>query len=141
MKWSKLRTPVAVTFILLVVAGVLFKTGWGTLSSFGYDKIAEICPLGSLEAMIASHTLIPRALLGLFVFALIVIALGRFSAAGSAQCQLSEEFSARITSRPIPMMKTRRLLLQPPLNPKLSRARSHCLAPCRSLNRCLSPRL
>ncbi|MCD8339618.1 MAG: FAD-dependent oxidoreductase [Burkholderiales bacterium] len=78
MKWSKFRTPIAAIFILLVVVGIVFKTGWGTLSSFGYDKIAEICPLGSLEAMIASHTLIPRALLGLLIFALIVIALGRF---------------------------------------------------------------
>ncbi len=78
MKISSLRTLTAILFILLTIVGVIVKTGWGTLSSFGYDVIAEICPLGSIEAMIASHTIIPRALIGFVVFAIIVFFLGRF---------------------------------------------------------------
>ncbi len=78
MKISKLRTLTALVFILLVVAGILFKTGFGSFSSFGYEKIAEICPLGSLEAMLASHTFIPRAIAGFLGFLIVVVLLGRF---------------------------------------------------------------
>lgn len=61
----------------LVVIGLASKAGIGTLSAFGYKTISAICPLGALEAMLASRTLIPRVLISLAVLAIIGILVGR----------------------------------------------------------------
>ena len=74
---KRLRTLTAAGFLLLTAAGLAWHSGWGTLSSFGWREIAAVCPLGSLEAMIADRTILPRALVGLAVFIAITALLGR----------------------------------------------------------------
>ena len=74
---STLRTTSVLFFVALTVAGLGFKTGGGTLCALGYRGIAAICPLGAIEAMLASRTLLPRALISLMVMALIATAFGR----------------------------------------------------------------
>ncbi|MGN1150010.1 MAG: FAD-dependent oxidoreductase [Sutterella sp.] len=73
----RLRTLTAAGFLLMTAAGLAWHTGWGTPSSFGWREIAEVCPLGALEAMIADRTFIPRAFVGLLVFFAITVLLGR----------------------------------------------------------------
>lgn len=65
-------------FILLAVIGLAFKTGTGTISAFGYRMIDAVCPLGGIEAMLASHSFLPRALIALLVLVVLVVLLGRF---------------------------------------------------------------
>jgi len=77
MKTSTLRTLTILAFVLLVVVGLAFHTGTGTISAFGYKTISAICPLGSIEAQLASKTFLPQVLISLAVFVLITILLGR----------------------------------------------------------------
>jgi ferredoxin-type protein NapH len=77
IKASTLRTLTILAFVLLVIIGLAFHTGTGTLSAFGYKTFSAICPLGSLEAQLASKTFLPHILISLAVFVLITILLGR----------------------------------------------------------------
>jgi ferredoxin-type protein NapH len=74
---STLRTLSILCFFAVTLAGLAFKTGGGTLSAFGYQSIAAICPLGSIEAMLASRSLLPRTLISLAVLIGITVFLGR----------------------------------------------------------------
>lgn len=74
----RLRALAALLFFLLFLLGLAMHTGWGTASSFGIAEIAAICPLGNLEAMLASKTFLPRALVGFAVFLAAAVLLGRF---------------------------------------------------------------
>ena len=62
MKISKVRTIVAVVIFLVLCAGLVAGIGFGTLSGFGWDTISALCPLGALTTMIATKTLVPRAI-------------------------------------------------------------------------------
>jgi len=63
--------------VALVIVGLVFHTGTGTLTSFGWEAIAAICPLGAVEAFLASWTLLPRGLVAFILFAVAVILLGK----------------------------------------------------------------
>ena len=68
-KFSVLRTLTLCLFLLAVVSGVIWHTGWGTLSSFGIGAIAQICPIGALESAFASKYPTLNVLICLAVFA------------------------------------------------------------------------
>lgn len=78
MKSTRIRTLVFVCVVALSLFGLIGNVGLGTLCSFGYEKIASICPLGGLEQMIASHTFVPGVLVGLAVFFVLCVLFGRF---------------------------------------------------------------
>ncbi len=71
------RTLAALFFILAAVAGLVFHTGWGTLSSFGIGAIAAVCPLGAIESALAAGSLAPRVIVALVVFVIAGVLLGR----------------------------------------------------------------
>lgn len=77
MKPSVLRAAAALTFVGLVAGGLIANNGFGTFSSFGIGAVAEICPLGALETLLASKTMIPRVLIALLGFVLFCLILGR----------------------------------------------------------------
>lgn len=77
MKPSNLRTIAATVVFGVVAVGLAFSTGLGTPSSFGWDAIATICPLGSLETMLAKWTVAPRGLLCLAITVVLVLVFGR----------------------------------------------------------------
>lgn len=77
IKFSSWRTLSISFFILLALVGLAFHTGTGTLSAVGYSTISAICPLGSLETLIASKTFIPAVFISLAVFLVISILFGR----------------------------------------------------------------
>jgi ferredoxin-type protein NapH len=64
-------------FLLLVVVGLLTDLAPGTLSSFGFGSIVQICPLGALEILIASHIPVPLALISLLCAVVIGLVLGK----------------------------------------------------------------
>jgi len=73
----RLRSVVCLVVFLSLGAGLAFKTGWGTISSMGIDAVAYICPLGALETLLASHTIVPRAFIALIVAAIVIALVGR----------------------------------------------------------------
>lgn len=78
MKFSKARFIVSAVVFLLFAFGVVASVQTGTLCGFGFNEIALLCPLGALFSMIASRTIIPRALISLVVALVAVFLLGRF---------------------------------------------------------------
>lgn len=49
----------------------------GTMSGFGWDTFSMLCPLGALGTMIATKTMIPRAVVSLVLIAALVLVFGR----------------------------------------------------------------
>ncbi|MGV8084124.1 MAG: 4Fe-4S binding protein [Coriobacteriia bacterium] len=76
-KASRLRTLTILVVAALVVMGLVFEIGTGNVSAFGVKAITAVCPLGSIEAMLASRTLLPVALISLAVVVLLAVLLGR----------------------------------------------------------------
>jgi ferredoxin-type protein NapH len=78
MKFKTLRRISLTAVLLLVVAGLIWHTGTGTLSSLGWRFISSICPLGGIETFLASKTIFPRALIVLLAMVLAGVLLGKF---------------------------------------------------------------
>ncbi len=64
-------------FIALTAAGLVWHSGWGTLSSFGPGVLSLICPLGGLESWVAGGSITLRAVAGLTVAVILILLLGR----------------------------------------------------------------
>jgi ferredoxin-type protein NapH len=78
MKIKWLRIGVATVALGVVVWGALSRTGLGTVSSLNLAGIPFTCPLGYLEATLASRNLLPQMWLGVGLVLLSVMLLGRF---------------------------------------------------------------
>ena len=72
-----LRVAAMLLFFALVLVGLATNLAPGTPSSFGFGSIAAICPLGSLEVLIASKTFIPLAVASLACLIIIAFVLGK----------------------------------------------------------------
>ncbi|OUO89520.1 4Fe-4S ferredoxin [Gordonibacter sp. An230] len=77
MKASKVRVVVAAIVFVVLCAGLIAGMQLGTLSGFGWDAVAALCPLGAITTMIASQTFVPRAIISLIVMAVLVFFVGR----------------------------------------------------------------
>lgn len=77
MKLSTKRTLAAIGVLGLVGVGLAVHSGTGTPSAWGIADIAAICPLGAIEAAIASRTIVPPLALGLLISVLLVVLAGR----------------------------------------------------------------
>jgi ferredoxin-type protein NapH len=77
MKITTARRVTLLLVVALVVVGLVFNTGTGTPSSFGWEYIASVCPLGVVEALLASKLLVPRALIILALVVVAVVVLGK----------------------------------------------------------------
>jgi len=60
-----------------MAGGLIAGVSTGTLSGFGWDTIAALCPLGALGTTIATKTMIPRAVISLVIMAALVLLVGR----------------------------------------------------------------
>ena len=49
----------------------------GTLSGFGFDSFSALCPLGAITTMLATKTLVSRAVFSIVIMALLVFLFGR----------------------------------------------------------------
>ncbi len=77
MKRQTLRVLVPVVIGVIALLGFAMHLGFGSLSSFGWEDIAVLCPLGALGSMLASKTLIPRAVIALVIASVAIALLGR----------------------------------------------------------------
>lgn len=77
MNSNKLRTIVAAAVFVVLSAGLVAGVSMGTLSGFGWDTFSALCPLGALTTMIATKTVVPRAVVSLVIMAVLVLLVGR----------------------------------------------------------------
>ena len=78
MKNSKmLRTLTAVLAIIIITIGFLTNAGIGTMSAPGFWDISVLCPLGALGTMLASKTMVPRALISLILMVVLIVIFAR----------------------------------------------------------------
>lgn len=70
------RITLTLVFAAVVIA-LAFDTGFGTPSAFGVNEFFLLCPLGGLEAMLASKSFIPAAALSAAVVLIFVLIFGR----------------------------------------------------------------
>lgn len=69
---------VTLSFVLLaVIASLAFDTGLGTPSAFGIGEFFLLCPLGGIEAMLASNSFLPTAAISLGVVLIFSLIFGR----------------------------------------------------------------
>lgn len=74
---SRLGAISTLAFLALAVIGLGFTTGVGSLCAFGCKTVSAVCPLGAIEAVIASRSILPWVVISVAVIALLSIALGR----------------------------------------------------------------
>ncbi len=72
-----LRVITAALVLAIIAAGFVARINIGTLSSFGIQDIALLCPLGALGSMLAAKLMIPRAVVSLVIFIILVIIFAR----------------------------------------------------------------
>ena len=77
MKSKHLRVVVPIAVGVVVFACFLAGVSAGTLSAFGWGDLSVICPLGALATMLASKTLLPRALVSIALAVVAIILFGR----------------------------------------------------------------
>ena len=76
MKLSKIRTIVAAAVFCVLAVGLIAGINMGTLSGFGFDSFSALCPLGAITTMLATKTLVPRAVFSIIIMALLVFLFG-----------------------------------------------------------------
>lgn len=92
---STLRTLSALGVVGLVCLGLAVHAGVGTPSAFGIGDIAALCPLGGLETMIASKTIVPPMLIGLGVVVVLTLLVGRAFCAWGCPVTLMRKVTGR----------------------------------------------
>lgn len=76
-KHSNIRAITAASFFVVAAVGLLWNTGLGTPSSFGWDAIATICPLGFLESLLAGGAANLQGLICMGIVIVLVLVSGR----------------------------------------------------------------
>lgn len=74
---AKLRVIIPLAVLALAGIGFVAHTGFGNLSALGWSSVSLLCPLGALGTMLASKTVVPRALISLAIAVVAIIILGR----------------------------------------------------------------
>ena len=77
LKTRRLRTVVGAVVFVGMATGLIAGVSMGTMSGFGWDTFSMLCPLGALGTMIATKTMIPRAVVSLVLIAALVFVFGR----------------------------------------------------------------
>lgn len=96
-KASALRTASALGVVGLACFGLAVHAGTGTPSAFGIGGIAALCPLGGVEAMIASKTIVPPMFIGLAIVVVLTLVFGRAFCAWGCPVPLLKKASGKST--------------------------------------------
>ena len=72
-----LRPYVVLAVFLAAGVGIIFHTGWGTLSSMGWRAVAWVCPLGALETLLAGGSDVLRTGMALGVTVVLTLVFGK----------------------------------------------------------------
>lgn len=78
LKPSTARFLVMLAVLVLLAIGLICGISFGTLSALGWRDISLLCPIGALTTMIATRTLIPRAVISVVLMLVGVLLVGRF---------------------------------------------------------------
>lgn len=70
------RITLSLVFVAVIIS-LAFDSGLGTPSSFGIGEFNLLCPLGGIEAMLASKSFIPTAAISMAVVLVFVLLFGR----------------------------------------------------------------
>lgn len=76
-KTSRYRNIVILAVLLFVTIGYLAYVPIGNLSAIGWSWISLICPLGALEAWLASWTLVPQQVISFCIYLVLIVLFGR----------------------------------------------------------------
>lgn len=74
---TKARVATLALVFVAVIASLAFDLGLGTPSSFGLGQFFPLCPLGGIEALLASKALVPVTLISLAVVFAFALLFGR----------------------------------------------------------------
>lgn len=77
MNTKRLRTIIPLAVIAVVGVGFATHVGVGTLSAIGWQDISLLCPLGALLTMIATKTMIPRAVTSVVIALALILLFAR----------------------------------------------------------------
>lgn len=77
MNTKRLRTIIPLAVIGVVGVGFATHVGVGTLSAIGWQDISLLCPLGALATMIATKTLLPRAVISVVIALALILLFAR----------------------------------------------------------------
>ena len=77
MNTKRLRTIIPLAVIAVIGVGFATHVGVGTLSAIGWQDISLLCPLGALATMIATKTLLPRAVISIVIALALILLLAR----------------------------------------------------------------
>ncbi|NTU89679.1 MAG: 4Fe-4S binding protein [Actinobacteria bacterium] len=72
-----LRTVTVFLALVLVAVGYYSHVGIGNVSSVGWGALSLICPVGAIEAMLATKTFIPQVFISLVVIVVLIVLLGK----------------------------------------------------------------
>lgn len=93
---SVLRGIVIAVVMAAAVVSILFHSGWGTISAFGLGDLYLLCPLGGLEAMLGTKSILVHALIAIVMVGLVVLLVGKaFCAWGCPTAVLSRFLSGK----------------------------------------------
>ncbi len=74
---SRIRNACIMAVVIAFGIGLAIHTGWGNLSSMGFESVAYICPLGALETLFSARSGIPRVYFTLIAVVAIVLVAGK----------------------------------------------------------------
>ena len=110
---TKARVVTLSLVFVAVIASLAFDLGLGTPSSFGIGQFFLLCPLGGLEALLASKALVPVTLISLAVVVAFALLFGRAWCAWGCPAPVIRKFFKSRTPLPVPPAP---LLLAPRAN-------------------------
>lgn len=74
---ANIRALIILLVALGITIGYVVSFDMGNLSTFGYDIISIICPLGFLETALADRSIVLRALVSFVVIVLLIVLFGK----------------------------------------------------------------
>ncbi len=74
---KRLQTVTLLVILAAVIVSLAFDSGLGTPSSFGIGQFFLLCPLGGIEAMIASGSFLPVGFIALLLLLIFALVFGR----------------------------------------------------------------
>ena len=92
---TKARVVTLSLVFVAVIASLAFDSGIGTPSAFGLGQFFLLCPLGGIEALLASKALVPVTLISLAVVVAFALLFGRAWCAWGCPAPLIRRFFKR----------------------------------------------
>lgn len=77
MKSRHLRVVIPLAVLAFAGVGYVAHTGFGSLSAIGWGSVSLLCPVGALATMLASKTVIPRAVISIVIALVAIVVFGR----------------------------------------------------------------